>query len=791
MRKILFIFLIFSALICNAQMPSHSYSGGDCTTMLDYSHWDYQRVGVSVNNTGGSKIVKAGVLFNNFNSIVDFDHWYLDVGNILNTGMCQTEYTLTTYTSDPSTYNIFFRGYLITVDDTVYGETINLVVPYNSGVSTPIVSLNAMTGISYTTAIANYDISSDGGDSVTHRGVCWSTSQVPTLSSPYTDDGVGVGYFESTLYGLSPNTTYYVRAYATNSAGTSYSDQLTFTTSVGSSIPTVATIVPNSIGYTTASSGGYSIFDNGASISDKGVVVKEGLVPTITNYDRKISNGSGSLNFISSIDLLNSNTTYHIRAYATNINGTGYGEDEIFATLNPAINPTVSTSAVTDITSNTATGGGNVSSEGSSPVTSRGLCYSTSPNPTTSTNITVNGSGIGSFTGTMYLSPSTIFYVRAYATNSVGTAYGNEVSFTSAPSGVLATVTTSAISGITTNSAMGGGNVTSDGGSTVTSRGICASTYSNPEITGYHTSDGGGTGVFTSTITGFTELYPNVTYHVRAYAINASGISYGADVSFTTLTALPTITTDVISSISTTTALSGGNVTYAGGGTISARGVCWSTSNNPTVSGGHTTDGTGTGVFSSSLTGLTSNTIYYVRAYATNSAGTAYGNETTFTTLTAISIPTLTTLSVTSITSMSSSSGGNITSDGGATVTARGICWNTSGTPTTSDSNTSNGSGTGSFTSSLTGLSSNTTYYVRAYATNSAGTAYGNEVSFTTLISVTLPILTTTNISSISTTTASSGGNITSDGGASITSRGVCWKISSGATISDSHTTDG
>jgi hypothetical protein len=78
-------------------------------------------------------------------------------------------------------------------------------------------------------------------------------------------------------------------------------------------------------------------------------------------------------------------------------------------------------------------------------------------------------------------------------------------------------------------------------------------------------------------------------------------------------------------------------------------------------------------------------------------------------------------------------SGGNVTADGGADITARGICWSTSQTPTISGNHTTDGTGTGSFTSTMTGLTPNTTYYVRAYATNSEGTAYGEVVSFTTL----------------------------------------------------------
>ena len=95
---------------------------------------------------------------------------------------------------------------------------------------------------------------------------------------------------------------------------------------------------------------------------------------------------------------------------------------------------------------------------------------------------------------------------------------------------------------------------------------------------------------------------------------------------------LPTVTTNTITNITQTTATGGGNVTTAGSSTVTARGVCWSTSHNPTVSGNHTTNGTGTGSFTSNITGLTANTTYYVRAYAMNSAGTAYGGEVSFTT---------------------------------------------------------------------------------------------------------------------------------------------------------------
>ena len=101
---------------------------------------------------------------------------------------------------------------------------------------------------------------------------------------------------------------------------------------------------------------------------------------------------------------------------------------------------------------------------------------------------------------------------------------------------------------------------------------------------------------------------------------------------------MPSVTTTTLTSITAITAISGGNVTSDGGGSITARGVCWSTNPGPTISNAKTSDGNGTGNFSSTLTALTPETKYYVRAYATNSAGTSYGNEISFTSISASGI---------------------------------------------------------------------------------------------------------------------------------------------------------
>ena len=297
------------------------------------------------------------------------------------------------------------------------------------------------------------------------------------------------------------------------------------------------------------------------------------------------------------------------------------------------------------------------------------------------------------------------------------------------PIKVAPTVTLTPITNITYNSATTGGDVTSDGGASVTAKGVCWATNQIPTPSDSKVNSGTGTGSFTSSLTG---LNPGTTYTIRAFAYNSVEIGYSNQATFTTVALmLPVVTTTDISSISATAAASGGNITTDGGSAITARGVCWATTQNPTTSNSKTTDGTGSGMFTSTLTGLSLATTYYVKAYATNSIGTSYGGQVTFTTLTEAEAPVVTTTTVSTFTNTTATSGGNISSDGGSAITAKGVCWATTANPTISNSKTTDGTGSGSFTSNISGLTSGTTYYLRAYATNSIATSYGIEFSFT------------------------------------------------------------
>ena len=200
------------------------------------------------------------------------------------------------------------------------------------------------------------------------------------------------------------------------------------------------------------------------------------------------------------------------------------------------------------------------------------------------------------------------------------------------------------------------------------------------------------------------------------------------------------IETGGISDITTNSAVVSGTINDAGEKGISQHGHCWAASANPTVDFDARTElgsSNNIGSFNSNITEIAPGTKYYIRAYATSYRITSYGDNVSFTTNETF-LPTVTTKLPENITANSATCGGNVTDDGGEPVTERGVCWSTSENPTLSDNHTTNGGGMGEFTSSLTGLSGNTTYYVRAYATSSAGTAYGDELSFTTQDEITL-----------------------------------------------------
>ena len=194
----------------------------------------------------------------------------------------------------------------------------------------------------------------------------------------------------------------------------------------------------------------------------------------------------------------------------------------------------------------------------------------------------------------------------------------------------------------------------------------------------------------------------------------------------------PSVNTTQPEDVLYTTATVGGNVTKDNGAAVTERGVCWATTDNPTVSDNKETSGNGVGEFTVSLSELADATTYYVRAYAINSEGISYGKTISFTTQT-ISVPTVSSSNVSVVSYCSAKLEGTIVDDNGAMVTECGVCWSTTENPTVDDNKVVNDAETGDFSVWLTELSGETMYYARTYAINSVGVAYGDQISFVTL----------------------------------------------------------
>ncbi len=199
--------------------------------------------------------------------------------------------------------------------------------------------------------------------------------------------------------------------------------------------------------------------------------------------------------------------------------------------------------------------------------------------------------------------------------------------------------------------------------------------------------------------------------------------------------AAPTVSTGTVGAITNISAAGGGEITDLGSASATSHGVCWNTGGSPTTADDCNNLGaaSATGAFTAFLTGLAPGSTYYVRAFATNSSGTGYGDQVSFTTSGSpgSTVPVISTLATTNISGTTALGHGTVTDVGGCDITDKGVCWNSTGGPTLATAaHSSGGSGSSAFSALASGLTQNTSYYIRAYATNCYGTSYGDVRSF-------------------------------------------------------------
>jgi uncharacterized protein (TIGR02145 family) len=678
-----------------------------------------------------------------------------------------------------------------------YGFSARCVQDTTGSGTAPTVTTATITNITLTSATGGGEVTSQGSSLVMARGVCWSTSLNPTTSDSHTTNGSGYGSFTSNLTGLTANTPYYVRAYAANNAGTSYGNQVSFTTNggvTGEPCPGMPTITDSRDGQV------YPTVQIGSQC-----------------WLQKNMNYSTGNSWCYDNDSSNCNTYGRLYDWQTALGACPSGWH---------LPSDAEWTALTDFLGGESIAGGKMKEAGTA--------HWESPNTgaTNSSGFTAlpgsqrydNGGfyGLGYcalFWSSTAYSPTYVWgwrlsfnYHYVYISYSSKTYGFSARCVQTTGSGTAPNVTTATISNITQTSATGGGEVTWQGSSPVTTRGVCWSTSSNPTTSDSHTTDGSGMGSFTSNITGLTAN----TYYVRAYATNNAGTSYGDQVSFTTTVGepcpgMPTITDSRDGQVYPTVQIGSQcwlqkNMNYSTGNSWcynnntycdtygrlydwqTALGACPSGWHLPSdsewtaltdflggefIAGGNMKEA-GTDHWVSPNTGATNSSGFtalpggyryfngyfdYLTNYGFYWSSTEYSSTYAWhrhlyyivenvnrdynlkthgfsvrcvQTTGSGTAPTVTTATITNITQTSATGGGEVTSQGSSSVTIRGVCWSTSSNPTTSDSHTTDGSGTGSFTSNITGLTANTPYYVRAYATNNAGTSYGNQVSFTT-----------------------------------------------------------
>jgi len=714
-----------------------------------------------------------------------------------------------------------------------------------------------------------------GNQPILQRGIVWieSPSTDPTLENGFrTTDGSGIGDFTGTLNGLLPGKTYYVKAYAISNAGVAYSSVASFTTDTTPAVTTVSMAYNNLYPFElvlgqpkqSATASGTITNIGGDTVTEVGILYSLSSTPFDVNTVGvgKVSLASGITNFGVTLSRLNLNTLYYYRAYAINSAGVGYGNILQFETLyspnvvrpntpnevnNPSgsvtlrayvnstlfgnsdyygqpvtvgfryreqpsgsfieqivsTNYTLSTSQLTvpnnyftlnlnltpgksynvvafafnkgiieggttytidifnvpTLTTKTAItisfegaqSGGIISNNGGTVVLSRGVVWTTDefadPVYPTDSNIDLTGSGADYNAAITGLVEGTTYYYRAFARNSAGVGYGSTRTFT----------TTSRVAVVTVSS----GSVTANSATLNGTTGVDLGGYVDIDEVGFYWSTleenlPSQPAVGTTVTTAATKvpagtdvqlgpfslilspLSPGVNYYFKAYTKNPAGTNIGIVRSFTTTSITrATVTIGTVGTITNTSIqINGSDVTNAGGGNVTVKGVVWSTAQNPVLGASNfTTNGSGLGSFNSSITGLLSGTIYYVRAYATNEAGTNYSPSQLAITTYLITTGTVQNSFSNKLDIISSS----ITWDTPA-ITARGVVWSINPSPILSVNNfTSNGTGVGTFNSpDVQILSASTLYYIRAYATTGGITYYGNQIQFTTPVNPTI-----------------------------------------------------
>jgi len=591
----------------------------------------------------------------------------------------------------------------VTTEDATFSITVNTV------------TLNGVVNANNddTTVTFEYGLTDGYGTTVT-------AVQSPVLGASDTS-------VSSYLTGLVANTTYHYRAVGVNGMGTTYGADMTFYNTVA---PYAKTEDASFITQTTARLNGTVNPKTLEGGTETTVTFEYGLTDsygsTVT-ADESPLDGGYNQNACRDLSGLSPNTTYHYRVVATNINGTGTGNDMTFTTGNY---PVVTTETASPVGTDSATLNGTVNANNDSttvtfeygPTDAYGTTVTADQSPITGTIDTAVSKAI---TG---LADGTTYHFRAVGTNNSGTVYGEDRTFITGISPPSAA--TGSASGIGVNTATMNGTVNSNGLTTTVNFEWGFTPFYGRIITatpGTITGDSDVSVSFTP-----TTLSPYTTYHYRVVAQNAGGTVHGTDMSFTTVSA-PTVATNTATAVTTTGASLNGTVNANSQSSTVTFEYGTTTSYGTTVTADESpVTGDSDIPVSSAITGLTPDTTYHYRAVGTNASGTSYGGDMTF--VTTVGPPIVTTGlasplyngAVTHETVNAQNAPTTVTVEYGTTLAY--------GSSVTADQSPVTGSNDIAVTATISGLSFNTTYHYRAVGTNGNGTTYGVDMTFKTTL---------------------------------------------------------
>lgn len=500
---------------------------------------------------------------------------------------------------------------------------------------TPTVTVESVSDIKYNSALFHGTIISVGSDKITRYGFCWSETVEPSIEDNYSNlgDCTTANAFESIANNLKSETKYYFKAYAENSVGLVYSEKtLSFTTNGLPSIPGVVTGPVDNVTATTArAKGTLTSLGNVDKITHYGHVWGISSEPTLENEKyTDLGEAISTSTFLSELSGLLPHTTYYIRAYATNEKGTVYGEEISFVTSKSEAQ--VLTSEITDIVHNAATCGGIITETGGHTIIEKGVCYGKTALPTINdSRQTATSEKDNTFSCRLNsLEKESVYYVRAYIKSSDNTIYyGNDRSFKTTKEVKLPTLSEINISNIQTTSANFVGSIMSDGNSEITECGFCWSDVAEPTIVDNIANCDPQSNEMGKNITSLKE---GTRYFVRSFAKNAMGYAYSEVVSFETKAVTkPEVTGVSINNVGRTTAYVSASIISDGNAHINEAGFCWSVSPAPTVYDNKITVEV-LGGLNAKIIGLPELSTIYIRAYAANEKGLAYGETSSFST---------------------------------------------------------------------------------------------------------------------------------------------------------------